>query len=190
MPNQITISSSRYIDTILLKEGLSQIDKVSTPLDPNIEIVANPEGNAGSCSNSFARLLRELQYIANAMQPDITYAMNRLVSYTANPSLQHWTAIKRVLRYLAGTQDLGIIYKGNTEKPELHGYTDAAYGNADKYKSITGYVFIASRGAITWSLKRQITQVQFSTEAEYVAISEAVQEACWLWSLHTKLGLL
>ena len=66
-PNQITNLSSRYIDAILLKEELSWIDKVSTPLDLNLEIVANPEGNVGSHSNFFARLLRELQYIANAM---------------------------------------------------------------------------------------------------------------------------
>ena len=98
--------------------------------------------------------------------------------------------IRRVLRYLAGTQDLGIVYKGNAEKPELHGYTDAAYRNTDKYKLTTGYVFIASRGAITWSSKRQITQVQSSTEAEYVAMSKAMQEVCWLQSLHTELGLL
>ena len=59
-PNSIAIWLKRYIESILLKEGLSRIDSVSMPLDLNIQIVPNPEGNEGSCSNSFARLLGEL----------------------------------------------------------------------------------------------------------------------------------
>lgn len=123
-------------------------------------------------------MLGELQYIANIMQPDISYAVNRLALYTANPSLQHWTEIKRVLRYLSGIQDLGIVYRSNTDKEDFFRYTDTAYSNTDQYKSIIGYVFIASGGAITWSSKKQITQAQSSTEAEYVAMSEAVCEVC------------
>lgn len=127
----------------------------------------------GSCSNSFARLLGELQYITNAIWPDITYAVNRLASYTANPSLQHWTAIKRVLRYLSGIRDLGIVYRSNTDKEDFFSHTDAAYRNMDEFKSTMGYMFIASSGVITWSSKKQITQVQSSTEAEYIAMSKA-----------------
>ena len=180
----------RYIELILLKEGLSKIDSVATPLDLNVQIVLNLEGNIGNRSNSFARLLGELQYIANTMWPDIAYVVNRLASFMANPSLQHSIALKRALRYLVGTRDLGIMYRSDAHKPELHGYTDAAYGNSDVFKSTTGYVFIASGRAIMWSSKRQITQAQSSTEAEYVAMSEASHEACWLQSLHTELRLL
>jgi len=152
--------------------------------------VPNPEGNDGNHSNSFARLLGELQYIANATRPDISYMVNRLASYTANPSLQHTTAIKRILRYLAGTQNLSIVYKANTEYPDFIGYTDASYGNADNHKSILGYVFIASGGAITWSLKKQLTKALSSTEAEYITMSESAREACWLRSLHMELSIL
>jgi len=181
--------SLRY--TILNKEGLGGSDSVRTPLDPNIPLVPNPEGNSGSRSNSFARLLRELQYIANATRPDITYAVNRLASYTANPSLQHVTAIKRILRYLSGTRSHGIIYKALPQQQDLfHGFADAAFMNSDERLSTSGYVFIASNGAITWSLKKQAIQAQSSTEAEYVALSEALREACWLRNLHTELGLL
>jgi len=102
-PDSIAISSKQYIKTILQKEGLDSSDSVSTPLDPNVTLVPNPKGKNGSRSNLFARLLRELQYIANTMRPDISYAVNRLALYTANPSLQHNMAIKRILRYLSGT---------------------------------------------------------------------------------------
>jgi len=102
-PDSIAILSRQYIESILQKEGMDSSDSVSTPLDPNVALVPNPKGENRSCSNSFARLLGELQYIANAMHPDITYAVNRLTSYMANPSLQHNIVVKQILRYLAGT---------------------------------------------------------------------------------------
>ena len=74
--------------------------------------------------------------------------------------------------------------------PNFIGYTDASYANTDDLKSISGYVFIASSRAITWSSKKQITKALSSTEAEYVAMSEAACEACWLHSLHSELGIL
>ena len=189
-PESITISSSKYIESILSKEGHEHCNPVSTPLDPNMQLVPNPDGEIGNRSNSFARLLGELQYVANATRPDISYAVNRLASYTANPSLQHTTTIKRVLRYLSGTRNLSIIYKANVDYLNFIGYTDASYANANKRKSISGYVFIASGGAITWSSKKQVTKALSSTEAEYVAMSEAAREACWLRSLHSELSIL
>jgi len=179
-PECITIFLSKYIELILHKEGHDHCNPVSTPLDPNVQLVPNPDGEIGNHSNSFARLLGELQYVANMMRPDISYAVNRLALYTANPSLQHTTALKHVLRYLSGTRSLGIVYKADDEYPNFIGYTYASYANADERKSILGYMFIASGGAITWSSKKQVTKALSLTEAEYVAMSEAAQEVCWL----------
>jgi hypothetical protein len=190
-PDMISISSSAYIDQILAREGLEKCNSVSTPLDPNIMLEPNPDGNIGNRSNSFASLLGELQYIANATRPDIAYAVNRLASYTANPSLQHTMALKRILRYLNGTKSYRINYKALPDKINFFsGYADAAYANSDDCRSTTGYVFLAGNGAITWSSKRQISTALSSTQAEYVALSEASREACWLRNLYTELGML
>ena len=176
---------------------MDRCNSVGTPLDPNVPLEPNPEGNEGNRSNSFARLLGELQFLANATRPDLAYAVNRLAAYTANPSLQHTSALKRILRYLSGTRTHGIVYKALPLQPSFfHGYADAAYhtayANADERKSTTGYVFIAGEGAITWSSKKQVSTALSSTEAEYVALSEASREACWLRNLYTELpvGLL
>ena len=152
----------------------------------------------------------ELQYLANATRPDISYAVNRLASYTANPSLEHYGSLKRILRYLAGTKDYGITYRksdglnsdtnlfhgltrnngpaNNGDNNLFHGFTDAAFANADDYKSTTGYVFLASEGAITWKSKKQTIIAMSSTESEYVALSEAGREAFWLRNLYDELG--
>jgi hypothetical protein len=184
----ITLSQKRYIEAILQREGLTKANAVGMPLDPSVALKPNPDGNAGDRSNSYARLLGELQFLANATRPDIAYAVNRLASYTANPSMQHTTALKRILRYLSGTRTYGITYSSNPQYPALLGYADAAFANADDLKSTSGYVFLVGGGAITWRSKKQTTIALSTTEAEYVALSEAAREACWLQSLYTELG--
>ena len=67
----ITISQSKYIESILKKEGLEQANPVAMPMDLNAPLVPNPEGNEGNGSNSFARLLGELQYIATVTQKTV-----------------------------------------------------------------------------------------------------------------------
>jgi len=189
--DSITISQKVYVESILECEGLSEINSVTTPLDPNIKLVPNPDGNEGNRSNSFARLLGELQFLTNSTRPDIAFAVNRLAAYTANPSLQHVTALKRILRYLAGTKNLGITYSKTANNPDnniFHGFADAAFANHDDHKSTSGYVFLAAGGAITWKSKKQTTIALSTTQAEYVALSEAAREACWLRNLFDELG--
>ena len=193
--NSIQISQERYIEAILKREGMMDANPVSMPMDPNDKIQPNPDGNEGSKSNSYAKLLGELQFLTNATRPDIAYAVNRLSAYTANPSLQHVGAAKRILRYLKGTKSLAIKYSAQSDegllqenKNLLHGYADAAYANMDDYKSTSGYVFIVGGGAITWRSKKQTTVALSSTEAEYVALSEAGREACWLQNLYDEIG--
>jgi hypothetical protein len=190
-PDSISISSTSYINAILARENLDKCNAVSTPLDPNVVLVPNPEENMINRSNDYARVLGELQYISNATRPDITYAVNRLASYTGNPSMQHYIALKRVLRYLNGTKSHRITYKATSENnDDFMGFADAAYANADQSRSTIGYVFLAGDAAITWSSKRLSLTSLSSTQAEYVALSEAAREACWLRNLYTELGLL
>jgi len=109
--NSISISQQKYVENILRKENMKDANPVGTPLDPNIQIGPNPDGNQGNRSNSYARLLGELQWVANVTRPDITYAINKLATDTANPTLQHVGALK--LHYLAGTKNLSITYSRN-----------------------------------------------------------------------------
>ena len=125
----------------LKREGMDNANPVSMLMDLNIKIQPNPDGNEGSRSNYYAKLLGELQFLTNSTRPDIAYAINKLAAYTTNPSLQHVGALKQLLRYLKGMKNLGIIYSA-TSQNELQesnilfcGYADAAYANMDDYKS-------------------------------------------------------
>jgi hypothetical protein len=145
---------TNYIELILKQKGMENCHPVKTPLDPNIVITRNPQGEDGDRRNAFTSLIGSLQYLSTAMWPDISYAVNWLSAYTANPSLAHQSAAKRILRYLAGTKTKGIIYQA--ERTDLqgdnpfYGYADAAYANSEDYHSTSRYVFIANMAAITW----------------------------------------
>ena len=128
-PNQISIAQKQSIQKILERQGLADASPVKMPLDPNVQILPNPEGNEGDRSNTYVQLLGELQFVANTTCPDIAFSVNRLASYTANPSMQHQTTLKRILHYLSGTHNYGITYKYAPGPIIFKGFADAAYDN-------------------------------------------------------------
>jgi hypothetical protein len=190
--HSVTISQTKYIESILKREGLENIQSIRTPLDSKMKLEPNPETGDGNRSNSYAQLIGSLMYLATATRPDIAYAVHRLAAFTANPTMAHYGAAKKVLRYLAGTKNHGITYSKKRSQFQgenaFHGYADAGYGTAEGYRSVSGYVFIAGGGAITWCSRKQTTVALSTTEAEYVALSEAAREAVWLRSLYEELG--
>jgi hypothetical protein len=146
--DSVTISQQKYIESILEREGMLDTNPVGMPLDPHIKIAPNPETNEPNRSNAFSQRLGELQFLANMTRPDISYPVNRLGAYTANPSLQHYAALKRILRYLSGTRTFGITYRGSKDEIKegnlFYTLSDAAFANQDDGKSMSGYVFLAS----------------------------------------------
>ena len=82
-----------------------------------------------------------------------------------NPTELHLQVAKRVLRYLKGTTEYGIFYnKGGDD--ELVAYTDSNHvGDLNDRKSTSGYVFLLSSGAVSWSSRKQLVISLSSTEA-------------------------
>ena len=178
--NSISISQQKYIENLLHKEDMQDVNSTTVPMDLNIKLAPNLDNNKLNCSNSYAKLLWYLQFNSNSTRPDISYTVNKLATYTTNLGLQHHGAIKQILRYLAGTKTLGITYRNTPNETDnnnlFHGYADATFTNADNPKSTTGYIFLGSGGAITWKSKKQTVIMLSSMEAEYVALSEAGHE--------------
>jgi len=96
-------------------------------------------------------------------------------------------AAKRVLRYLKGTINLGLTYQ-KSERPAL-GFVDADWANCrEDRRSYTGYVFILSGCPVTWESRKQRTVALSSTEAEYMALTEASKEGLHLKRFLAELG--
>ena len=98
------------------------------------------------------------------------------------------TAAKRVLRYLSGTVNLGLVFTSSGEI-NLVGYADADYaGDVDTSRSTTGYVFYIGGSLVCWQSRLQPTVALSSTESEYMAAGAAAQELMWLRELLREIG--
>jgi hypothetical protein len=131
-----------------------------------------------------------MMYAAICTRPDIAYAVTALSQYSSNPGPEHWSACKRVLRYLSGTRNYGLVY-GKTDEDAIisTGYSDADYAaNPDDRKSISGYAFMLGGAVYAWSSKKQTTVATSSTEAEYTALAHATRFAIWSRYLLDEMG--
>ncbi len=120
-------------------------------------------------------------------RPDIGYSVSSAARFSAKPTKENWTAVKRIFRYLNGTVNLGLVYSKDKEQ-ECQGYSDADWaGDLGDRKSTSGYIFKLSGGAISWRSKKQSCVALSTAEAEYIALASAAQESVWLQELLTSL---
>jgi hypothetical protein len=128
----------------------------------------------------YQQLVGALMYVAVCTRPDIADAVRMVATRTSEPTMKHLTAAKRILRYLKHTKDSKLTYQRESTN-QIIGYVDASWGEDRKTrKSTTGYVFCYGRGSITWKSKAQPTIALSSCEAEYTALTLAIQEAMHL----------
>ena len=137
----------------------------------------------------YASAVGSLMYAMMCTRPDICYAVGLVSRYQSNPGYKHWNAVKRILAYLRVTTDYALCYQGGDMR--LVGYTDADWGgDIDERKSTSGYAFLLSRGAISWSSKKQTCTALSTMEAEFVACSTTVREAVWLRRFYEDLNVV
>lgn len=190
----ITLSQGDYIQSTLEKLAATGLNPTTTPMETGVALtkaaanyVAKPEDVI-----RYQSAIGALMYAACSTRLDISYAVSTLSQFSANPDTTHFGALKRILRYLQGTRGCSLTYRATEpadQQPKLFGYTDSDFANdkSDR-RSVSGYVFILCNGAVSWASRRQKTTALSTTEAEYVAASEAVREATWWRSFLGELG--
>ena len=126
----------------------------------------------------YRQAIGSLMWAAVATRPDISFAVSTLSQFLENPGGTHWTAAKRVFKYLKGTRDYKLTLGRNREG--LVGYTDADWASQEHRHSFSAYAFQIDGGAISWSCQKQSIVALSSTEAEFIALAHATKEALWL----------
>ena len=122
-------------------------------------------------------------------RPDIAYAVTKLAQFAANPSQKHLNSAKYISHYLAGTKDYSIVYNGKTAKG-IAAYTDSDWASDPiTRQSATGYFFKLAGGPITWRSQAQTTVAHFSTEAEYMAMSDCSHQVSWIHNIFYELSM-
>lgn len=185
----VWIGQPAYVDNILEKFGLGNAKEVSTPADPSTKLEKAKEDSELVDKELYQSAVGSLLYLSVATRPDITYAVNNVARYCAEPTKEHMIAVKRIMRYLKGTRNFGLEYTKDGNKNCI-GFSDADWaGNSDDRKSISGYVFQISGAAVSWKSKKQQCVALSTAEAEYMALSFAAQEAIWMKQLVTDLNI-
>lgn len=176
----------KYITDLLTKFNMINTKPVSTPLDANNKLTLT-KGERLQNPTQFRTLVGSFQYLAFTC-PDLAFAVNKLSQYMHRSTVDHWTAAKRVLRYLAGTVNHGILlWKHN--HLTLHAYFDADWAGGDDFVSTNGYVLYLGGHPISWSSKKQKGVARSTTEAEYRSVANTSSELRWVCSLLTELGI-
>jgi hypothetical protein len=181
----VTLGQQSYINTILYRYGMENANTVNTPMDYKTRL-DNMSNNADAEADQaqYQSIVGSLMYAAQATRPDIAIAVAALSRYLLKPYKTYMTATKRVLRYLKSTADTKLIFPGPGGSSEgLVGYTDSDWaGDRHDQKSQGSYLFKMAGAPISWKSKKQTVVARSTTEAEYLACSEATQEAQELYT--------
>ena len=179
----LRISQPAYVIKMLTKYGMTQCHTAKTPAAPD-RLTAPTTSPTKEESDFMVRVpfrnaVGALMYLMVATRPDIAFAVIQVAKFVNDPRKIHWTAVKRIFRYLRGTSEYGITYtRGETFN--LEGYSDSDWGgDLDTRKSTTGYLFMVIGGLVSWKCKLQRLVTVSSTEAELVAVNDAVHECVW-----------
>lgn len=183
----IMLDQRNYILEILDRFGMTESKPMKTPIEVNAKFQKDDSDHNENIP--YRQAIGCLLYLAQATRPDIGFSVNKLSRYVSDPGQQHWTGVKRIMRYIQGTKDLKLTFTKD-ESNEMRGYCDSDWASSpEDRRSCTGYIFLFQNGAIAWNSCKQPTVALSTAEAEYMAMASAAQEALWLRQLHLEFGL-
>ncbi|GKD75369.1 ribonuclease H-like domain-containing protein [Tanacetum coccineum] len=183
------LSQQKYASELLERAGMLTCNPCHTPVDTDSKLSA--DGDPVSDPTLYRSLAGALQYL-NFTRHDISFAVQQVCLYMHDPREPHFSALKRILRYIRGTMPYGLQLFSSTTS-SLVAYSDADWaGCPTTRRSTSGYCVFLGNNLLSWSSKRQVTLSRSSAEAEYRGVANAVAETCWLRNLlrelHTPLS--
>ncbi|KAM1319724.1 hypothetical protein ACFX2H_004687 [Malus domestica] len=187
----LVLSQAKYVKDLLTKTAMLDSKPCSTPCLPYNRLVLD-DGTPYNNPALYRSVVGALQYLTFT-RPDIAFAVHQVCQFMQRPMESHFSAVKRILRYLKGTLNLGIHYvRGGLEvnSDTIRAFSDADWaGDPNDRRSTTGFVVFLGSNPISWSSKKQQTVSRSSTEAEYRALATAAAELDWIKQLLTVLHL-
>lgn len=188
--NIIALDQEAYIAAMLSKFEMSETKPKDTPLDikRNYEALNGPD-----CQKQYPikQAIGSLMYLMLCTRPDLSAAVITMSKFTNRNNEEVWKNIKRIFRYLRGSSELKLVYQRDASSDLITAYVDSNWEGDDNEdrRSTTRYIFQSFKSLISWNTKRQKTVAASSTEAEYMALYEAVKEALWLKSLASSIDM-
>jgi len=151
---------------------------VCTPMVTGCSLSANDE-SAAMRQPTYRSMIGSLLYLTGT-RPEIMLAVGIVRKFQENPKETHLQAVKRIFKYLQGTQNYGLWYPRDTDLT-LHAYTDADWaGSVDDRKSTSGGAFFMGSRLVSWFSKKQSSIALSTTEAEYVVAASCCTQLLWM----------
>ncbi len=176
-----------YIEKILAKFAKDLKPIQSIPIPTGIKIEPSQETATKEAISLYQQKIGSLIYLGDKTRVDLAYYINLLARFMSNPGPLHEKLLTKLLSYLKGVPDLGLLYHS---KPTLVGYADADWGgDISTRRSTTGYLFLFMNSPISWNSRLQRTVALSSCEAEYMALKEAIKEQAYIKAILREIGL-
>ncbi|OUC47837.1 integrase core domain protein, partial [Trichinella nativa] len=201
-----------YVDDgLLCCSNLTVLKELVKKLDDEFEIIVGDPSTFVGLEIYLDRSKRTIaigqkNYIRRVLLKFNMESLSKVAQFAENPGVSHWKAVKRIFRYIKGTEDLKLVYCSNLKRDkigiplmenqhQLIAFCDSDWaGDADSRRSTVGYIMTFCNGPITWSSRVQKTIAlsthdrRRSVEAEYMALTEGVKEVKWIRQLLMDLG--
>jgi hypothetical protein len=192
-PNRtIYINQAAYAKRVIAQANMETCYPVASPMEKGNDLTRAPDNYIADRTEAevYRLLVGALQCLATMTRPDLAFAVGKSGRYSINPTSEHLNSVKRIIKYLAETTDVGLRYgPGDVTKdviPEgnLLGWTDSSWSDdKDTSHATSGYVFQLWNGPISWSSKLQFLCTDSTAEAEYVAQCNPATESLFLSQL-------
>ncbi|WVZ64535.1 hypothetical protein U9M48_014036 [Paspalum notatum var. saurae] len=175
------MTQQKYATDILKRAGMESCKPAPTPLSS--ETCLGTED-----ATKFRSLVGALQYVT-LTRPDLSFPVNKVCQFLHAPTTSHWTAVKRILRYVKGTISYGLKLQ-KSPSMLVSAFSDADWaGSLDDRRSTSGFFVFLGTNLVSWSARKQATVSRSSTEAEYKAMANATAEVIWIQTLLKELDL-
>ena len=181
------LSQAKYARDLLQKKNMINAKSCPTPMCLGNKFSFH-DSEAFPHPSLYRSAIGALQYL-KLKRPDLAFSVNKLSQFLQAPTVAHWNACKRILKYIKGTLSYGLLF-GPAKLLTLEGYSDADWAtNLDDRKSVSGICIFFGGNLVTWSSRKQRVIARSSAEAEYRALSSAATDLVWIQILLAEIGI-
>ena len=179
------LCQDQYAQQLLQKFGLSMSNPYGTPIEVGVNKTPYPNTEP-IAATKYRSAVGGLLHLARWTRPDIAYSVSFVARFNSKPTTYAWKLVCRILRYLQGTQSVGLQFTPTTQPLIAFSDSDHANDSSDR-KSVTGYILMAGNNCLSWKSCKQELVTTSTLYSEYVAVFTTAQEVLFLSRLYMEL---
>jgi histone deacetylase 1/2 len=184
----ILLTQQKYTSDLLTQVGMINCKPMNTPMSSDKLSINDGDPLGPKDSTEYRSIVGALQYVT-LTRPDISFAVNKVCQFLHRPTTVHWSAVKRILRYLRHTLGMGLRIR-KSPSTLVSAFSDADWaGCSDDRRSTGGFAVFLGSNLISWNARKQATVSRSSTEAEYKSLANATAEVMWVQTVLKELGV-